>query len=120
MNELFDLRPTNKEIAFGILFVFVLLVGIFCAGYMLGIERASDVHDNGSGAEHVGQQVGQATTDISNAKDGISEAQHTAADIANTVEYLTGTADTSAGIIKECKQIIERVRSRGKTDAASR
>ena len=115
MNELFDLRPTNKEVAFGILFVFVLLVGFFTTGYFLGIERAK-VPNNGNGTEPVGQQVGQAATDISNAKDGINEAQHTASDIAITVDYLKGTANTSAELIGQCKQIIATVRSRGKAD----
>ena len=115
MNELFDLRPTNKEVAFGIIFVFLLLVFSFVAGYFLGIDRAK-VPDNGNGTQPIGNELGQAGTDIQHAKDGISEAQHTADDIAITVDYLKGTADTSSDIIKQCKRIVEEVRSRGKAD----
>ena len=115
MNELFDLRPTNKEVAFGIIFVFVFLVASFCIGYLLGVER-SKVPDNGNGTQPISTELGQAGSNISNAKDGIESAQHTTSDIAITVDYLKGTAHTSGEIIAECKRIVETVRSRGEAD----
>ena len=117
MNELFDLRPTNKEVAFGIVFVFVFLVVSFCIGYLLGIERAK-VPDNGSGTQPISNELGQAGTNIQHAKDGIESAQSTASDIAISIDYLQGTAHTSGEIIAECKRIVKEVRSRGKTDTA--
>ena len=55
MYELFDIRPTNKEVAFGVLGVLVFLVVAFSLGYMLGVERTrEDVHNNGSTAAGVG------------------------------------------------------------------
>ena len=125
MNDLFDLRPTNKEVAFGILGVFVLLVAVFCAGYLLGIERAGDVHNNGSGTAGVGNQIGQAESAIGNAAAGIGAAQGHAGNVqagidsaAESANYIHSTATTSAGIIGECQQIIEGIRARGKTDKA--
>ena len=118
MNELFDLRPTNKEVAFGIIFVFLLLVFSFVAGYFLGIDRTKDISNNGNGAQPISNELGQAGTNISNAKDGIDAAQGTAHSIGQSVDYIQGTTHTSAEIIAECKRIIETVRNRGKTDTA--
>jgi len=73
-DELFDLRPTNKEMAALILGVFVFLVAAFGLGYLLGVERTKDVHDNGGGAAGAGQQIQQAGADIQHAADGIREA----------------------------------------------
>ena len=116
MNELFDLRPTNKEVAFGIIFVFLLLVFSFVAGYLLGIDRTKDISNNGNGTQPISNELGQAGTDIQHAKDGIDAAQSTASDIAISIDYLKGTADTSAELIGQCQRIIKEVRSRGKTD----
>lgn len=123
MNELFDLRPTNKEVAFGILFVFLLLVGVFTAGYLLGIDRAGDVHNNGGGTASIGNAIGNASSDIGNAADGINAAQGHADNVGAGIEsakeqvgYIHSTATTSAGIIAECQQIIAGIRSRGKAD----
>lgn len=106
--------------AVAILGVFVFLVAIFSAGYMLGVRN---VHDNGSGTESVGSQIGQAESNISNATSGIETAHGHADQVASGIEsakesanYIQGTANTSAGIISECQQILAGIRSRGKTE----
>ena len=54
-DDLFNLRPTNKEVAFGILGVLIFLVVAFSLGYLLGCERTKDIYSNGSGAAGVGE-----------------------------------------------------------------
>ena len=125
-NDLFDIRFTNKEILTGVLIVLVFLVGAFGCGYLLGVERTRDLHDNGGGAAGAGQQIEQAGADIGHAADGIKEAAGTAdkigsgiADAKGTAQYIHSTAADSAGIIAECQSIIERVRARGAQDAST-
>ena len=122
-NDLFDLRPTNKEVAFGILAVFVLLLVAGFAGYLLGWERAEDVYCNGSGIGTVSNELGQAGTNISNAEAGISNAEEHAGNIEagignaqESVEYLQGTVSTSTELIAESKRIIEAIRKRREAD----
>lgn len=119
-DDFFDLKPNSKEMALGIIVVFILLVVIFCAGYLLGVERTKDVYSNGSGAAGVGEQIEQAGTDIQHAADGIKEAAGTAdhigagiADAKDSAGYIQHTADTSTEIISECQSIIDAIRARG-------
>ena len=112
-------RPPNKETATAVIVAVVLLVVVFCLGYLLGLR--ADVHDNGDGTEPIGNQLTEAGTNIQHAKDGINEAQGTAgtvagtvADAAATADYLSGTVNDSAELIGQCQQIVKRVRSRGK------
>ena len=125
-DELFDLRPTNKEMAALILGVFVFLVAAFGLGYLLGVERTKDVHDNGGGAAGAGQQIQQAGADIQHAADGIHEAEKSAdkigAGITNAKEsaqYIHSTAADSAGIVAECQSILEGIRRRGAQDQSA-
>ena len=126
-NDLFDIRPNNKEMAIAILIVFIILVAIFGAGYMLGISSAGpDVHDNGGGAAGAGQQIEQAGADIQHAAEGISQAAGTAGavsgtikDAAGTAQYIHSTAADSAGIVAECQSILEGIRRRGAQDQAA-
>jgi len=122
-NDLFDLRPTNKEVAFGILIVFVLLLGAGFAGYLLGWERCEDVYCNGAGTESVGNKLDEAGTAISNAGAGISEAQGHADQIASgiksakeSVDYISGTAKDSTELIRQSQSIIEAIRNRGQAN----
>jgi methyl-accepting chemotaxis protein len=120
-DDIFDIRPTNKEMAALILSMFVFLVAAFSLGYMLGVERTREnLHDNGNGAAGVGEQIGQAGTDIQHAADGIKEAAGTADKIGAGIEtakesaqYIHSTADTSAELISECQSIIAGIRARG-------
>lgn len=111
--------PTRKEMAVAILGVFIFLVAVFSAGYMLGVRN---VHDNGSGVAGVGNEIGHAESNISNAATGIEAAQGHADQVANGIEsakeqagYIHSTATTSAGIVSECQSILAGIRSRGKT-----
>ena len=120
MYDISGLQPDRKEIAIAILAAVIVMVVIFCAGYLLGVERTKDLHNNGSGIEPIGNELENAGTNIQHAKDGIDKAQGTAdkvgAGISNAKEsadYISGTVDNSADIIRQCQQIIERVRRRG-------
>ena len=125
MNDIFDLRPTNKEMALAILGIVVVLVVCFSAGYLLGIERAGDVHDNGNPAQNVRTEIESAGSGVSTAKSRIDNAAAAAdrveariSDAQERAEYVKGTADEGRRIIAECQSILREVRSGGKKDAA--
>lgn len=112
--------PTRKEMAVAILGVFVFLVAVFSAGYMLGVRN---VHDNGSGTQPIANELGQVGTAIENAGAGINEAQGHAGNVqagidnaSEQADYIHGTAKTSTELIGQCKSIIETIRRRGKKD----
>lgn len=124
MYDLSDFRPNGKEIAIAIIVVTVLLVVIFCAGYMLGLRNAGnagkDVLDNGNGTAALGSQLTENETAVNNAKNGIEAAAGTAdhigagiADAKESAGYIQHTADTSAEIIADCQSIIDAIRARG-------
>ena len=120
MNDISELDITGKEMAVLVLVVFVFMVVVFSAGYMLGIRN---VHDNGSGTQPITNELGQAGTAIENAGAGIEAAAGHAgnvqAGIDNATEqagYIYGTAKTSTELIGQCKSIISEIRRRGKAD----
>ena len=125
MYELFDLRPTNKEVAFSILGVLIFLVVAFCLGYMLGVTHTREnVHDNGGTAADVRNEIESAGSDIGAAKSGIDHAAAAAGrieerivDAAERAEYLKGTANEGRRIIAECQSILREVRAGGKEKA---
>ena len=125
MYELFDIRPTNKEVAFGVLGVLVFLVVAFSLGYMLGVERTrEDVHNNGSTAAGVGNAIESAGLGISTAKSRIDNAAAAAdrveariSDAQGRVEYLKTTADDGRRLIAECQSMLREVRAGGKEKA---
>lgn len=111
-------RPPNKETATAVIVAVVLLVVVFCLGYLLCLRHVSD---HGGGADAVGNQLAETGTAIQHAKDGIDQAAGTAGAVAETVadaqgtaEYLSGTVNDSAELIRQCQQIVGRVRNRGK------
>ena len=113
-------RPPNKETATAVIVAVVLLVVVFCLGYLLCLRHVSD---HGGGADAVGNQLEQAGTNIQNAKDGIDQAAGTADKVGagigaakESAGYLQHTANTSAELIGQCQSIIERIRSRGETE----
>ena len=124
-DDIFNLRPTNKEVAFGILAVTVLLVVVFCIGYMLGVTHTREnVHDNGDPATGVRTEIDAAGSGISTAKSRIDNAAAAAdrveariSDAQERVEYVKGTADEGRRIIAECQSILRAVRSGGKEKA---
>ena len=126
MNDFFDIRPTNKEMAALIIGVLIFMVVTFGFGYLLGVERTKDVCSDGSGTAGVGQQIEQAGADIQHAADGIKEAAGTADkigaginDAKESAQYIQSTAADSAGIISECQSILEGIRRRGAQDQAA-
>ena len=109
---------SGRNLTVIIIVAFILLAGCWFA-YCI---RIRDVHDDGSGTAGIGNQIGQAETNIGNAASGIEAAQGHADQVASGIEsakesaeYLHSTATTSAGIVAECQQILAGIRNRGKT-----
>lgn len=130
MYDGFELEPTTKEVAIGVLIVLAVLVGIFCTGYMYGIRTAGksdggDVSDNGVRIDDVREQLGTAISNQQQITSGIRQAETTAGSIAGRSEAIAKSAEAvsadvrAAGeLIDECQQIIGRIRNRGKTGTA--
>lgn len=121
MYDISRLRPTNKETAAAILIVTVLLVVIFCAGYMLGIRNAgTDVSDNGKRIEDVRNELSTATErqrEITSGLESAVQRSDAAEERAGRIEERAVRSESvvrDAGVlIDECQQIIGRVRNRG-------
>ena len=124
-DDLFNLRPTNKEMATLILGVFVFFVVAFGLGYLLGVERTREnVHDNGDPATGVrteidaaGSSVSTAVSRIDNAAAAADRVEARIGDAQERAEYLKGTADEGRRIIAECQSILRAVCSGGKEKA---
>jgi len=124
-DDLFNLRPTNKEVAFSNLGVLIFLVVAFSLGYMLGVTHTREnVHDNGGTAADVRNEIESAGSDIGAAKSRIDNAAAAAdrveariSDAQERAEYVKGTADEGRRIIAECQSILRAVRSGGKEKA---
>lgn len=125
MYDGFELEPTTKEVAIGVLIVLAVLVGIFCTGYMYGIRTAGksdggDVSNNGIRIDDVREQLGTAISNQQQITSGIRQAETTAGSIAGRSEAIAESATAisadvrAAGeLIDDCQQIIGRVRNRG-------
>ena len=118
MYDISGFRPQNEKTATLILIVFACMVAAGFTGYLLGLRNVSD---HGGGADTVGNKLAETGTAIQHAKDGIDQAAGTAGAVAETVadaqgtaEYLSGTVNDSAELIRQCQQIVGRVRNRGK------
>jgi hypothetical protein len=120
-DDIFDIRPTNKEMAALILGVFVFLVAAFSLGYMLGVERTREnVHDNGNGINHVGEQLGETVSHQQQITSGVQDAEHTSSGIAETgaaikesAVHIEAGVGEAAGLIDSSQQILGRIRNRG-------
>ena len=130
MYDVSGFRPQNEKTATLILIVTVLLVVIFCAGYMLGLRNADtgtggeNLHDNGDPAAGVRTEIDAAGSSVSTAKSGIDNAAASAdrieeriSDAQERAEYLKGTADEGRRLIAECQSILREVRAGGKEKA---
>ena len=125
MYDGFELEPTTKEVAIGVLIVLAVLVGIFCTGYMYGIRTAGksdggDVSDNGVRIDDVREQYQHIEVNQREITDGLKgavERSNSIEERSDRIEKAAGTAAksvTDAGIIlDECQQIVGRVRNRG-------
>ena len=126
MYDFSDLGPNSKEMAIGILGVFILLVAIFGAGYLFGIRNAgTDIHDNGNGTGDVREQLGTAQEYQQQITDGIAVAETGAARVeagiqqaAAATERAEAAVGDAARLIDSSQQILGRVRNRGKTGTA--
>ena len=121
MYDISELQPTGKNIAIGILIVTVLLVAVFCIGYMLGLRNAgADVSDNGKRIEDVRNELSTATERQREITSGLESAVKRSDSIeerSNRIEERAVRSESvvrDAGVlIDECQQIIGRVRNRG-------
>lgn len=121
MYEIQEFRPNSKEVAVGILAVLVLLVVAFGIGYGLGLRNAgTDIHDNGNGISHIGEQLGQAVSHQQQITDGIKDAESTVSGIAETGSAIAESAHSieagvgeAASLIDSSQQILGRIRNRG-------
>lgn len=125
MYDFSGFRPQNKETALAILVAAIVLVGIFCTGYMYGIRTAGksdggDVSNNGIRIDDVRKQLGTAISNQQQITSGIRQAETTAGSIAGRSEAIAKSAEAvsadvrAAGeLIDECQQIIGRIRNRG-------
>ena len=132
MYDVSELRPNGKETAVAILIGVAVLVAVFCIGYMLGLRNAGagtgteGLHDNGSAAQHVREELGSVGSNISSAGSGIDNAAAAAGRIEKRIDdaqeragYLKGAAAESRRLIAECQSILREVRAGGKKDPAS-
>ena len=119
-------RPPNKETAVAVLIGVIVLVGIFCAGYLLGLRNAGkDIPDNGNAAQYVREELGSVGSNIGAAGSGIDNAAAAAGRIEERIDdaqervgYLKGTAAESRRIIEECQSVLREVRAGGEKDPA--
>jgi len=126
MYDLFDFRPDNKEMAIGILVGIIVLVVVFCTGYLFGLRNAgTGVSDNGIRVEDVREQLSTAVQhqqQITSGLAGAVERSDTAAARAGRIEERAGAAAQSVGdagkLIDECQQIVGTIRNRGKKNQA--
>ena len=127
MYDVSELRPNGKEIAVAILIVVILLVVIFCTGYMLGLRNAgTDVSDNGKRIEDVRNELSTATErqrEITSGLESAVQRSDAAEERAGRIEERAVRSESvvrDAGVlIDECQQIIGRVRNRGQAGKAT-
>lgn len=122
MYDVSGFRPNNEKTAALILIAVIVLVAVFCAGYLFGLRNAgTDVSDNGNGIDDIREQYQHIEVKQQQITSGFESAvgrSDAAAETAGRIEERAGAAAqsvTDAGILlDECQQIIGRVRNRGK------
>ena len=127
MYDVSELQPTGKNIAIGILVVTVLLVAVFCIGYMLGLRNAgTDVSDNGKRIEDVRNELSTATERQREITSGLESAVQRSDSIEERSNLIEERAVRSESVVRdagvlidECQQIIGRVRNRGQAGKAT-
>ena len=128
MYDGFELEPTTKEVAIGVLIVLAVLVGIFCTGYMYGIRTAesTDRDDGSGGAEQVGQHIQSAVTGQREITERIDGLQNCSDKISGRIEAGAAGIEAAAAansnaeslvresgeLIAEGQRIIQTIRSR--------
>ena len=134
MYDVSGLRPQNKETAVAILIVTVMLVVIFCAGYMLGLRNAGSTDSDGGsgGAEQVGQHIQSAVTGQREITERIDGLQNSSDKISGRIEAGAAGIEAAAAansnaeslvresgeLIAEGQRILQTIRRRAKKDSA--
>ena len=134
-DDFFDLKPNSKEMALGIIVVFILLVVIFCAGYLFGIRNAGSTdRDAGSGgAEQVGQHIQSAVTGQREITERINGLQNGSDKISGRIEAGAAGIEAAAAansnaeslvresgeLIAEGQRILQTIRRRAKKNTAT-
>ena len=121
MYDISELEIKGKDMAVAVLIVVILLVVIFCTGYMLGLRNAgTDVSDNGKRIEDVRNELSTATErqrEITSGLESAVQRSDAAEERAGRIEERAVRSESvvrDAGVlIDECQQIIGRVRNRG-------
>ena len=119
MYDISELEIKGKDMAVAVLIVVILLVAVFCAGYMLGLR--ANVPDHGDGVGNIGEQLGTAVSNQQQITDGVGSAKEGAAHIETGIQHVAESAEQSAaavseaaGLIDSSQQILGRIRNRGK------
>ena len=138
MNDFYDFRPNNKEMAVAILITIAVLVAVFSAGYMLGFRNAgigkADSDGGDSGAGQIGQHIQSAVTAQREITERVDGLQNGAAKISGSIETgaagienaaaANGRAEVlvreSGELIAEGQRILQTIRSRAEKDKAAR
>lgn len=136
MYAISELQPTGKNIAIGILIVFILLVVAGGIGYMLGIRNGGTAKGDGGdgGAGQVGQHIQSAVTAQREITERIDGLQNGVAEISGSIEKGAAGVDAAAAannraevlvresgeLIAEGQRILQTIRSRAEKDQAAR
>ena len=123
MCDLSELDVTRKEMAVLVLVVFVFMVVVFGSGYCVGLWHGNHISDNGTGIDHVGEQLGEAVSHQQQITSGVQDAEHTSSGIAETSAAIKESAvhieagvGEAAGLIDSSQQILGRIRNRGQAN----
>ena len=123
MYDFSELVISRKEMAVLVLVVFIFMVVVFSAGYCVGLWHGNHISDNGTGIDHVGEQLGEAVGHQQQITDGIKDAEHTSSGIAETSAAIKESAvnieagvGEAAGLIDSSQQILGRIRNRGQAN----
>ena len=98
----------------------------FGIGFVLGIILMFCYGNHRAGVDETRNQLNEARTNQSAITEGISEAENTSKDIADTSRHIeqsterleTGIKDAGS-LIKECQRILSQVRKRNEAKSAS-
>ena len=105
------------------LYIGIIIVALaFCAAYFL---RSCGLHDNGSGADAVREQLNAAGSNQQSITAGIENAAGTAGKSEEAINNADAAAERiesgqreAGAIIADCQSIVKAVRARGKSKTA--
>ena len=134
MYDFSGFRPQNKETALATLVAAIVLVVIFCTGYMLGLRNAGSTDGDGGsgGAEQFGQHIQSAVTGQREITERIDGLQNCSDKISGRIEAGAAGIEAAAAansnaeslvresgeLIAEGQRILQTIRRRAKKDSA--